>query len=89
MMRVCCGSKSHKRTVESLGLGKKPIKPTSLEIQPSKLFESPLLVYPWIMGELSTLDETKDDRIFKPSQDGTNPIEGEGISGERVIGLHD
>ena len=75
--------------MESFGLGKKPVKPTSLEIQFSKLFESTLLVYLWVVGELGTLDETEDDRIFEPNQDGANPIEGEGVSGESIIGLHD
>ena len=77
-----------KLTVERLSLGKKPIKPTPLEIQLPKLLKAPLLVYLRVVGELSTLDETEDDRIFEPSEDGTNPIEREGVSGERVVGLH-
>ena len=76
------------RTMERLGLGKEPIKPTPLEIQPSKLFESPLLVYLRVMRELSTLDETEYDRVLEPGQNGTNPIEREGVSGEGVVGLH-
>ena len=75
--------------MEGLSLGKEPIKPASLEIQGSKLLESPLLVYLWIVSELSTLDETEDNRIFEPSEDGTNPFEGERVSGERIVGLHD
>lgn len=77
-----------KRTVESLNLGKEPIKPASLEIQPFELFESPLLVYPRVVSELGALDETEDDCVFEPSQDGANSFEGEGVSGERIIGLH-
>ena len=79
---------SHKRTVESLGLGKEPIKPTPVEIQRFKLLESPLLVHPRVVSELSTFDETEDDCVFKPSQDRTNSVEGERISGGRIIGLH-
>lgn len=77
-----------KRTVESLCLGKEPIKPTPVEIQRSKLLESPLLVHPWVVSELSAFDETEDDCILEPSQDRTDSIEGEGISGGRIIGLH-
>jgi hypothetical protein len=74
--------------VERLGFGKEPIKPTPLEIQTPKFFEPPLLIYPRVMGELCTLDKTEDDRILEPSQDGTNPIEGEGVPGEHIVGLH-
>ena len=74
--------------MERLDLSKEPFKPTSLEIQLSEFFESPLLVYLGVVGELSTFDETEDDRVFEPSQDGTDPIEGEGIPGEHIVGLH-
>jgi hypothetical protein len=74
--------------VKPFDFREKPIKPASLEIQPSKFFESPLLVYPRVVSELSAFDETEDDRIFEPSQDRTNSIEGEGISGDHIIGLH-
>ena len=74
--------------MERFGLGKEPIKPTPLEIQPPEFFEATLLVYLRVMGKLSTLDKTEDDRVLKPGQNGTNPVEGEGIPGERVVGLH-
>ena len=82
------GSVLHERTMERLGFGKEPIKPAPLEIEASKLFKAPLLVYPRVVGKLSTLDEAEDDRVLKPSQNGTNPIEREGVPGERVVGLH-
>lgn len=78
-----------KHTVECLGLSKEPFEPASFEVQLVELFESPLLVYLRIVGELSAFDETKDDRVFEPSQDRANPIEGEGIPGEHIVGLHD
>lgn len=77
-----------KHTVEGLGLSEEPFKPTSPEIQFVQLFESPLLVYLRVVGELSTFDETEDDRVFEPSQNGTDSIEGEGVPGEHIIGLH-
>ena len=83
------GQHSRKRTVESFGLGKEPIKPTSLEIQLPKLFKGTLLVHFWVVGKLSTFDEAEDNCVFEPSQDRTNPVEGERVSGGRVIGLHD
>ena len=85
-MKGVCGW--YERTVEGFDLGKEPIKPTPLEIQLSKLFEPSFLVYLRVVGELSSLDETEYDRVFEPGQNGTDPIEREGISGERVVGLH-
>ena len=77
-----------KRTVERLCFSKEPFEPTPLEIQLAELFETSLLVYLRVVGELSAFDETEDDCIFEPSQDGTDPVEGEGVPGEHIIGLH-
>ena len=74
--------------MEGFGLGEEPIKPTSLEIQPSKLFKSPLLVHLRVGSELSTFNETEDDCVFEPSQDRTNPVKGERVSRGRIVGLH-
>ena len=74
--------------MERLGLSKEPIKPASLEIQLSKLFETSLLVYLRVVGKLGTLNETEDDCVFEPGEDRANPIEREGVFGESVVGLH-
>ena len=83
------GFRSYERTVEGFNLGQEPIKPASLELQYPKFFEPSLLVYLRIVSKLSTLDETEYDGVFEPGQNGTDPIEREGVSGERIVGLHD
>ena len=77
-----------RRTVEGFDFSKEPIKPTSLELQSPEFFEPSLLVYLRVVSKLSALDETEYDRVFEPGQNGTDPIEREGISGERIVGLH-
>ena len=78
-----------KRTMKRLDLSEEPIEPTPPEIQLPELVKGPLLVYLWVVGKLSTLNETEDDCVFEPSQNGTNPVEREGVPGEPVVGLHD
>lgn len=56
-------------TVERLGFGKEPVKPTSIEFHLVEFFESTLVVYLGVVGELSTFNETEDDCVFEPSQD--------------------
>lgn len=83
------GSELQKRlTVESLGFGEEPFKPASLDIHLVELLKGSPLVYLRVMGELGTLDEAEDDCVLEPSQDGADPIEGEGIPGEHIVGLH-
>ena len=45
-------------------------------------------MYPWIVDGLSTLGERDDDCASEPSENGVNPIEREGVPGERVVGLY-
>lgn len=71
--------------METLGLSEEPLEPTPLEIE---FFETSLLVYLGVVGELGAFYETEDDGVFEPSQDGTDPFEREGIARVHVIGLH-
>ena len=74
--------------MESLRLFQEPFEPTPFELERFELLENAPLVDLGVMGELGAFYERKDDRVFEAGEDGPDPVQGERVFCERVIGLH-
>jgi hypothetical protein len=74
--------------MKSLGLFQEPLEPTPFELEREELLEDATSVDPWVVGELRTFYERKDDRVFETGEDGPYPVQGERVFYEHIIGLH-
>ena len=74
--------------MESLRLFQEPLEPAARELESLELPEDAPLVYFGVVCELRAFDEGKDDGVFEAVEDGPDPIQGERVFCERVVGLH-
>jgi hypothetical protein len=75
--------------MESLGFFQEPLDPTPVELESLEFLENTPLINFGVVSELSTLYERKDNRVFEAVEDGPNPVQGERVSREGVVRLHD
>jgi len=74
--------------VESLRLFQEPLEPAARELESLELPEDASLVDFGVVCELRAFDERKDDGVFEAVEDGSDPLQGERVFCERVVGLH-
>lgn len=74
--------------MESLRLFQEPLEPAPFELERLKLLEDATLIDLGVVCELRALYERKDDRVFEAGEDGPDPVQGERVFCERIIGLH-
>jgi hypothetical protein len=77
------------RTMESLSFFQEPLEPAPVELESLEFVENTSLINFGVVSKLSTLYERKDDRVFEAVEDGPNPVQGERVSREGVVRLHD
>lgn len=74
--------------MENLRLFQEPLEPAALELESLELPEDASLVYFGVVCELRAFDERKDDGVLEAVEDGPDPVQGERVFCERVVGLH-
>ena len=75
--------------MESLSFFQEPLEPTSVKLDVLEFVENTTLIDFGIVSKLSTLYERKNDRVLEAVEDGPDPVQGERVSREGVIRLHD
>ena len=75
--------------MESLGFFQEPLEPAACKLESLELLENATLIDFGVVSKLSTLYERKYDRVLEAVEDGPNPVQGERVSREGVIRLHD
>ena len=75
--------------MESLGFFQEPFEPTAVKLEILEFLENATFINFGVVSKLSALYERKDDRVLEAVEDRPNPVQGERVSREGVVCLHD
>ena len=71
--------------MERFRLFQEPSEPAAVVIDSCELLEGAALVHLWVVSELGSLDEGKDDGVLQSRQYRSDALQGQGVAGEHEV----